>query len=82
MAKVEATLGPTMNDIKATLDISDIYYRQKTGTIGITDLLAVLNASDSLTMLNIANRDLNASFNSAMSIDSLATRFEIGRAHV
>lgn len=75
MAKAEATLGPTMNDIKATLDISDIYYRQKTGTIGITDLLAVLNASDSLTMLNIANRDLNASFNSAMPIDSLATRF-------
>lgn len=75
MANMKATVGPSANDIKGNLNITDLYYRQKAGTIGITDLTAVLNASDSLTMLNVANRDLSASFNSATSIDSLTTRF-------
>lgn len=75
VANAKATIGPSTNDIKADLNVTDLYFRQKTGTIAITDLTAKVNASDSATVVDVTNRDLSASFNSFTSIDSIATRF-------
>lgn len=75
MAKADATIGPGKNDISAHLVLDDLYYTRTGGTIGLTDVEATLNATDTLTDLNVHNRDLRASFSSPSTLDSLATRF-------
>lgn len=78
MAKADATIGPGKNDMRAHLDLDDLYYTRVGGTIGLTDVSATLNATDTLTGIEVLNRDLTARFTSTATIDSLATRF--GRA--
>lgn len=74
-AKVEATLTPSANQYRGTLVLNDLYYRQLTGTIALSDVTMRLNASDSLTNVALTNRDLEASFSSPCGIDTLASRF-------
>ena len=78
LANAEASIGPGKNDLKAHLNVSDLFFARMNGTIGLSDIDANLNASDSLTELNLKNRDLTADFSSSCGLDSLTTKF--GRA--
>ncbi|MCM1067046.1 MAG: translocation/assembly module TamB [Muribaculaceae bacterium] len=77
-ATADATIGPGKNDINAHLIVDDLYFARISGTIGLSDIDAHLNASDSATNLSVVNRDLSATFSSPCGIDSLAAGF--GRA--
>ena len=71
----DATIGPGKNDISGRVHLSDLFFRRNKGTIGIGDLTAHLDASDSLTTAGLNNRDLTASFSSPVSLDSLTRAF-------
>lgn len=71
----EATIGPGKNDINGKVLIGDVYYRTVKGTIGLSDIEAVLTANDSLTSASLHNRDLAVNFNSPVGLDSLTTGF-------
>lgn len=74
-ASADATIGPSSSDIKADVDLQDLFFRRHSGTIALSDVALKLDAADSLTTLRILNRDLVADFDSPCSIDTLATRF-------
>lgn len=72
---LEAEATPKENRYTAHLVLVELYYRQLSGTIALSDVDARLNASDSLTRLDITNRDMTAGFSSPCSIDTLIARF-------
>ena len=74
-ANAQASIGPGMNNIDARLVLTDLFYRSATGTIGLSDVNAHLNGTDSLVNLSLTNRDLYANFTSPLSLQALATRF-------
>ncbi len=74
-AEATATIGPGKNDMAAHLKLHDAYYRRLSGTIELQDVDAHFRASDSLTTLNLQNRDLTATFNSPVPLDTLMARF-------
>lgn len=71
----DATMGPGKNDIQAHLVLKDLFFRQTGGTIGLSDVDAHFNASDSLTSLKVVNRDLVGNFDSPTPLDTLIARF-------
>ncbi|MDE6196779.1 MAG: translocation/assembly module TamB [Muribaculaceae bacterium] len=75
MANADATIGPSANDIKAHVVVNDLFYTRVPGTIALSDIDLHLDGTDSLTNLTVINRDLSATFNSPVGLDSLITRF-------
>ncbi|MCH5221535.1 MAG: translocation/assembly module TamB domain-containing protein [Muribaculaceae bacterium] len=76
-AKAQATLGPGASDIKAQVNVDDMFYTSADGTISLYDLDAKYVGNDSLTSLAVVNRDLSATFSSTSSLDSLISRFSL-----
>ena len=77
----DATIGPGKNDMAGTVHLTDLFYRDISGTIAVGETDAHLNATDSSTVASIVNGDMTARFTSPESIDSLATRFgRVGQA--
>ena len=76
----DATIGPSMNDIKADVTIADLFFRRLEGTIAINDVRARLDGSDSLTTASIHNRDLAATFSTPCGLDTLGGRFALASA--
>lgn len=74
-ARADATIGPGRNDMAAHIIIDDLYFARMSGTIGLTDVDARLKGTDSLTTLDIVNRDMTAAFSTPLPLDSLASRF-------
>ena len=70
-----ATIGPGKNDIHARLHVADAFYRRESGTIAVNDIKVNFLAADSATTANITNGDLEASFQSFVSLDSLINGF-------
>ncbi|MDE6158313.1 MAG: translocation/assembly module TamB [Muribaculaceae bacterium] len=75
IANADATIGPGRNDIAAHLTVDDLYFARISGTIGISDVDVHLHGSDSLTNLDITNRDMAAQFRTPLPIDSLISSF-------
>lgn len=78
LARAGATAGPGKNDIAAHLVLDDLYFARIGGTIGLSDVDVRLNANDSLTTLDLVNRDLTLNFSSPRPLGILADSF--GRA--
>lgn len=74
-ATANASVSSDFNDIDAQIDLSDLYFKQLSGTIGFNDVDLALKATDSLTTVGLKNRDLSASFRAPSSLDSLITQF-------
>ena len=74
-AKADATVGPGKNDMKAHVVLGDLFFRQHSGTIGLSDVDIHFAAADSLTSADITNRDFMASFSAPCSLDTLGARF-------
>ncbi|MDE6310211.1 MAG: translocation/assembly module TamB [Muribaculaceae bacterium] len=72
----DAEIGPGMNNIRADLNLNDLFYRQTSGTIGLADVKARFTALvDSGVRLTLNNRDLNAEFTSPAQLDTLLAHF-------
>ena len=70
-----AEIGPGKNDMKADVNLHDLFFRRTDGTIALSDITAHFNAGDSLTNLAVNNRDMTAVFNSPASIERLTSSF-------
>ena len=74
-ASVDAEATPSQGVYRGTVHLADLYYRQLTGTIALSDVNLHLDATDSLTNLNLTNRDLASAFSSPCGVDTLIERF-------
>lgn len=73
----EAEIGPGMNNIRADINLEDLFFRRTEGTIALSDVIARFKASaDSGVRLDLDNRDLTARFRSPATLDSLLARFD------
>lgn len=66
-----ATITPKPRQIGAKLSLNSLTYQDKLATTSLSNIIARLNANDSVTNLSIQNRDLYAFFSSESSIDSI-----------
>lgn len=71
----DAVIGPGKNDMQANVSIRDVFFRRTSGTIALDNIKAHFNANDSLTNLDMNNRDLTANFTSPVALDSLTSKF-------
>ncbi|MDE6276803.1 MAG: translocation/assembly module TamB [Muribaculaceae bacterium] len=75
--RADAEIGPGMNNIRASINLDDLFFRQSTGTIAVSDIDARFTAlADSGVRFDLTNRDLNARFTSPARLDTLLARFE------
>lgn len=74
-ASAEASVRPSANEIKADVDLHDLFFRRHSGTIALSDVAVKLDAADSLTSLRVLNRDLVADFDAPCPADTLLARF-------
>lgn len=74
-ASVDAEATPSQGIYRGTVLLGDLYYRRLSGTIALSDVSLHLDASDSLTNLNLTNRDFAAAFSSPCGVDTLLSRF-------
>lgn len=70
-----ASITPATNLIAADLRLQSLTYTDKIGSIDLSDVLAHLNANDSVTNLSVHNRDLYAFMSSDTPLDTLIGRF-------
>lgn len=75
LATADVKLGPTANDIDATLTVDDLFFSRMSGTISLSDIAARLEGRDSITTFSLDNRDLTVRFSSPSGLDSLISRF-------
>ena len=73
--KATVAMSSNFRDIEAKLQLNSLSYKDKITTTDINGVLARLNASDSLTNLQLRNRDLYAFLSSPSSIDTIMARF-------
>lgn len=66
-----ATITPKPRQIGAKLSLNSLTYQDKLATTSLSNIIARLNANDSVTNLSMQNRDLYAFFSSESSIDSI-----------
>ena len=71
----DATLTPKDKIVDGRVTLEDLTLERPEGDIVVSDILAHLNANDSLTDLSLNNRDLNARFTAYCGLDSLLTSF-------
>ncbi|MDE6206370.1 MAG: translocation/assembly module TamB [Muribaculaceae bacterium] len=71
----DATIGPGKNDIDAKVVLDDLYFRRHSGTIGFNAVTANFHAADSITSVDLRNRDLTATFTTPATLDSLTASF-------
>lgn len=69
-----ATITPKPRQIGAKLSLNSLTYQDKLATTSLSNIIARLNANDSVTNLSMQNRDLYAFFSSESSIDSIMAR--------
>lgn len=74
-ATANATVSSDFKNIDAQIGLIDLYFKQLSGTIGFNDVDLALKATDSLTTVDLKNRDLTATFRSPSNLDSLITQF-------
>lgn len=69
-----ATITPKPRQIGAKLSLNSLTYQDKLATTSLSNIIARLNANDSVTNVSMQNRDLYAFFSSESSIDSIMAR--------
>ncbi len=69
-----ASITPKTNMIGARLALNTLTYDTETGTTVLKDIVARLNANDSVTNISAGNGDLYAFLSSESSIDSIMAR--------
>lgn len=74
-ADFDAEASPKTGVYRGSVVLKDLYYRQLSGTIALSDVRLHLDATDSLTNLNLTNRDFAAAFSSPCGVDSLIGSF-------
>lgn len=70
-----AAITPRQNILAAEMTLHSLSYTDKIGTINIDNVLAHLNANDSVTNISAHNRDLYAFMSSDTPLDTLIGRF-------
>lgn len=70
-----AEIGPDKNDIAGEITLHDLFFRQESGTTALSDIIMKLNAADSLTVVDIVNRDMTLKFSSPSALTGIADRF-------
>lgn len=70
-----ASFSPASNTIAAKVNLNTLTYTDSVGSFTIDNVLAHLNANDSVTNASIHNRDFYAFFSSNVPIDTITTRF-------
>lgn len=71
----QAVITPRLSDYKGELTLNDFEMKQPASDIVISNVKAVLDATDSLTNLSLRNRDLAATFVGCAPLDTLIARF-------
>ncbi len=71
----DATVGPGRQDLSGDLHLGDLFFRQESGTVSVTDLTAHLAANDSTTSAAVHNGDMTVNFISPECPDSLFSHF-------
>ncbi|MBD5233853.1 MAG: hypothetical protein HDS65_06700 [Bacteroidales bacterium] len=74
-ASADAEIGPGKDDIKARLQLNDLFFSQKAGTIALSGVSAHFDASDSSIVATILNRDLAATFTAPEGLTALTSAF-------
>lgn len=69
-----ATITSKPMQIGAKLSLNSLTYQDKIATTSLSNIIARLNANDSVTNVSMQNRDLYAFFSSESSIDSIMAR--------
>ncbi len=77
---LDASVQPKTNTIAAKLDLESLNYTTLTGDMALSNVVARLNANDSVTNLMAYNRDLYAYMSSTASLDTIMAR--VSRASV
>lgn len=72
----DAVIGPSKNDLTANINLADLFLRRNSGTIGVSNITAALQANDSITIAKLRNRDLSADFVTNTNLDSLLMSFD------
>lgn len=70
-----ASITPKPLVLGAKLDLASLSYTDKITTTTLNDIVARLNANDSVTNVSLQNRDLYAFFSSESSLDSIMGSF-------
>jgi hypothetical protein len=71
----EMELDPKTRDLAAKLNIASLDIATENGMVNITDVVARVNANDSLTNISLRNKDLYTYFSSESPLDSVVTKF-------
>lgn len=70
-----ATIVPNDNRISARLTVESFNYKDEIATTTLTNVVANLNANDSVTNVSLYNRDLYAFLSADVPLDTLIERF-------
>ena len=73
---VNATFNTRLTDVAATVSLQSLTYSTPVENFEVDDVLAHLNASDSVTNASVRNSDLYAYFSSPLGLDSLMGRVD------
>lgn len=72
----DATVQPSHRAIDGNLKLQSLSYRDKITTTRLSNIIAALQATDSVTTLTLDNRDLHGRLVSRTSLDSIMTRLD------
>ncbi len=67
----DASVNPSSTDIQASINLHDLLYAHQTGEISLSDIDAKFETNDSITHLNLVNRDLNGNLDIDAGLNSL-----------
>ena len=72
---VDASFNASFSDLSAKVTLNNLSYVAPGNVFDVNDVIARVNANDTLTNASVRNRDLYAFFSAPMGLDSLAADF-------